>query len=165
MRCRGLCLLLLITLGCLHTPFKQGKRLYQIHCSNCHMDEGQGLAMLYPPLQGTGLLARASQLPCIIQYGMNDTITINGASFDTPMKGVGDLTHAEIANICNYILHQWYEGKASLTETMVRTAVPAVPGSAPGGSALTTKSPSGRALRQSSIQTPTRMPELPPPSV
>ena len=29
-----------------------GQRLYTTHCANCHMDNGQGLRQLIPPLAG-----------------------------------------------------------------------------------------------------------------
>ncbi len=123
MKCRWLCLVLVLAGGCHQMPYPQGKRLYDVHCANCHMEQGQGLARLYPPLRGTGLDERISDLPCIIRGGIRDTIVVNGIIYDTDMQGISGLTAAEIANIGNYILAAWYESGGQLTESRVEEAL------------------------------------------
>jgi len=86
--------ILLITatmlLGSCSSEFKQGKKLYEQHCASCHQIDGKGLAKLYPPLN------------------KSDYWTANQKSFTTPMAGIKELTEFEIANIINYINHEWH---------------------------------------------------------
>ena len=58
--------------SCSYEPYTQGKRLYQAFCSNCHMDNGEGLRSLYPPLANSDYLEKNhDQLACIIANGIS----------------------------------------------------------------------------------------------
>jgi len=86
----------------------QGEQLYQTYCATCHMDEGTGLASLYPPLAQSDYLVHNQQyLPCIIRHGIAETIVVNGITYDVPMEGVKDLSDTEIHNIIRYINSSW----------------------------------------------------------
>lgn len=81
-----------------------GEELYTKHCSNCHGIEGQGLQSLYPPLKGSDyLVEHQAELPCLIRYGLNDSITVNGTVFQQAMPSIPTLTEVDITNIINYI--------------------------------------------------------------
>ncbi len=83
----------------------QGKNLYEFYCSSCHMQDGQGLKSLYPPVaQSDYLTENINSLACIIRYGINDTIQVNGRTYNNPMVGIPKLNDVEIANVINYIL-------------------------------------------------------------
>ena len=94
--------------SCQQNPYQQGERLYEIHCANCHMSEGEGLAALYPPLTSTSFERFAPRFACIVRYGLSDTISVNGQQFSFPMPGNDKLNPVEIANIYNYIVYQWH---------------------------------------------------------
>ena len=103
--------------GCEHNPYVQGARLYDIHCSNCHMSDGVGLGSLYPPLNGELYRERyAKDLACIIRYGLSDSIVVGIQTYDTPMEGKPKLSATEIANIFNFIAHTWHEDLSKVTE-------------------------------------------------
>lgn len=94
--------------GCLETPYRQGKALYEYNCANCHMSNGAGLAGLIPPLADADYLAQnREKLACIIRFGLTDTIRVNGMLYDQPMEGLPQLNAVEINNIINYINHAW----------------------------------------------------------
>ena len=113
-------LLALLLIYCNDQPFVQGKRLYEYHCSGCHMSDGKGIAGLYPPLFDSDYLeARVNELPCIIRYGLSDTIEVNGRIYDQPMLGIEGLSSAEIANISNYIMHNWLGGDSRFSERQI----------------------------------------------
>jgi mono/diheme cytochrome c family protein len=100
--------------------YPQGKVLYEYHCANCHMSDGKGLASLYPPLDGADYLENnLDKLACIIKYGLDDTIVVNGNVFDQPMEGIQRLNEVEINNIINYILNAWSNdlGSVSVVDT------------------------------------------------
>lgn len=101
-------LLTLTAISCQDNPFTQGERLYDHLCANCHMDTGEGLQNLIPPLAGSEFVRdNVSGAACIIRYGTSDTITVAGRVFQQPMAGNPDLTEFEIANLVNYIRHAW----------------------------------------------------------
>jgi len=86
----------------------QGERLYLTYCSSCHMDNGSGLGELYPPLANSDFLADNQELiPCIIRYGINTPLMVNGIVYDIPMEGIKELNDIEIHNIIRYINSAW----------------------------------------------------------
>ena len=94
--------------ACNNNPYKQGEVLFNNYCAPCHSEDGSGLRSLIPPLaQSDYLKKQKDQLPCIIRYGLNDTIYVNGKMFNEPMEGIPSLNDVEIANIINYIDQEW----------------------------------------------------------
>jgi mono/diheme cytochrome c family protein len=98
---------LLMGFGCQQNPYRQGERLYGLHCANCHMADGKGLMSLYPPLDSPEFEHYVDQFSCIIRHGLSDTITVGQKEFTFPMPAIPELNHVEISNIYNYIRHSW----------------------------------------------------------
>lgn len=72
------------------------------------MDDGSGLVGNIPPLAGADYLAKnQDKLACIIRYGMEGEIVVNGKTYKQPMAGIKQLSDAEIANVINYINTAW----------------------------------------------------------
>ncbi len=83
---------------------REGKRIYKIHCANCHMDDGSGLSALIPPLaQADYLVKNRDKLPCNLRHGLQDTIVVNGKIYAEQMPGVEKLSYIDITNVLNYI--------------------------------------------------------------
>lgn len=96
-------------------PYHQGFTLYENYCSNCHMSDGSGLAELIPPLKDADYLVQNKHLiPCIIRYGIRDTLRVNGILYYQEMIGIPELNEVEITNIINYILNRWYKGEEKM---------------------------------------------------
>ena len=73
--------------SCQSNPYVHGEILYENFCANCHMEDGTGLIGNIPPLAGADFLKKyASDLPCIIRYGIQDTIIVNGKEYVTPVS-------------------------------------------------------------------------------
>ena len=88
------------------------------------MDDGTGLEGNIPPLAGADYLTLyKSKLACIIRYGIQDTISVNGATYNNAMPGVPQLTDFEIANILNYINHAWGNDYGFVTIDEVRAGL------------------------------------------
>lgn len=86
----------------------QGRILYQQHCANCHQADGTGLAELIPPLAKSDYLKKNPQLAvCIIRYGQNGPIVVNGTNYNQPMPPNPQLKAIEIAEIATYISNAW----------------------------------------------------------
>lgn len=102
----SLLLLVIICIQC--TEFAQGKILYENYCASCHMDDGTGLELIYPPLAGSDYIRdNQDKLPCIISKGLLDTILVNGNQYSGAMGGYPQLNNVEITNIINYINSAW----------------------------------------------------------
>lgn len=104
--------ILFVVVSCLHScqqnTFQEGERLYKTNCANCHMDDGIGLSALIPPLAGSDYLTKhRERLPCILRYGLTDTIMVNGKIYAENMPGVPALTEAQVANLLNFINNSW----------------------------------------------------------
>ena len=86
-----------------------GRSLYQQHCSNCHQDDGKGLAKLVPPLHQSDYLKalKEDDLACQIKYGLSGTIYVNGEMYRQPMPSNPRLTPLEIAEIVTYVRNTW----------------------------------------------------------
>jgi mono/diheme cytochrome c family protein len=46
-------------------------------------------------------------LPCVLRYGLADSIVVNGRAYAEKMPGVPQLSEVDITNILNYINHSW----------------------------------------------------------
>ncbi|NJN28490.1 MAG: cytochrome c [Cyclobacteriaceae bacterium] len=82
----------------------EGKRLYEIHCANCHQADGAGLARLYPPLKNSDyLLANRQEVICGMRHGQKGEIIVNGIMYNMEMPPIPSITDLEIAEIATYI--------------------------------------------------------------
>lgn len=112
--------LALILTQCKEKTYSQGKRLYTAHCSNCHMEDGTGLAKLIPPLAASDFLeANQDILPCIIRHGQKGKIVVNGITYDQEMPGE-KYTDIQINNIINYINTAWTNNIPPVTITQTK---------------------------------------------
>ena len=80
-----------------------------MYCSNCHMENGEGLKGLIPPLAKADYLTNfRADLPCIIRKGQKGKIVVNGVEYgQQEMLPIAKLTDFEITNILNYIGTTW----------------------------------------------------------
>ncbi|MFC2123904.1 c-type cytochrome [Bacteroidota bacterium] len=101
----------------------EGKKLYRVHCANCHQEDGSGLARLYPPLKNSDYLnAGVDRIICQIKNGAEGEMVVNGITFNMPMPEKPDLTHLEIAEVSTYIFNEWGKHKGLIsTERVAET--------------------------------------------
>ncbi len=98
----------------------QGKQLYQMHCQNCHKEDGAGMGRLIPPLAASDYLMNDSiNVACLIRNGQSGEVIVNGISFNQPMPAHLSLTDLEIAEIMTYIKNSWgnKKGLIDVSET------------------------------------------------
>jgi mono/diheme cytochrome c family protein len=99
----------------------EGKRLYKLHCSNCHQEEGTGLAKLYPPLKNSDyLLTNRREVICGMRLGQKGEITVNGIVFNQPMPENPKITDLEIAEIATYVYNTFADTVQLVTVQEVR---------------------------------------------
>ena len=85
----------------------RGDEIYNDFCVQCHLDNGEGVAGIFPPLSNSDyLLNNIRESIYGIKYGMEGPITVNGELYDGIMVSQG-LDDEEIADVMNYILNSW----------------------------------------------------------
>ncbi|WPP52310.1 c-type cytochrome [Catalinimonas niigatensis] len=93
-----------------------GQTLYTQHCSNCHQEEGTGLRRVIPPLAKSDyMLEDIKRTVCLIRYGLEDTIKVNGQAYHQKMPANEKLTALEIAQITTYITNTWGNDKGYIS--------------------------------------------------
>ena len=106
--------------------FVQGQVLYQKYCSNCHQANGKGLGRVYPPIDKSDFMDKNfEEVICIIKYGSQGPLMVNGVEYNMAMKGNPQLTELEVAEITTYIYNSWSRQKGlvnvkEVTEILAR---------------------------------------------
>lgn len=72
------------------------------------MNDGSGLVGNIPPVaQADWIAEKREDLACVIRYGMQGKIEVNGLPFSGVMQGFPELSDTELLNVANYILTSW----------------------------------------------------------
>tara|TARA_B110000977_G_scaffold112766_1_gene146057 strand:- start:7485 stop:7886 length:402 start_codon:yes stop_codon:yes gene_type:complete len=91
----------------LEESIADGAGIYQDFCVQCHLDSGEGVSGVFPPLAASDYLLNNIDLSIKgIKYGLNGPIKVNGETYDGVMQNQG-LEEEEIADVMNYILNSW----------------------------------------------------------
>ena len=87
----------------LNASIARGKEVYTTYCMSCHMDEGQGMESMFPPLaKADYLMADTKRSIQQIIYGANIEMKVNGTVYNTEMVAV-DLKDNEVSDVLNYV--------------------------------------------------------------
>lgn len=103
----------------------EGILVYKNACANCHQTKGEGLAALYPPIANSDYLTNKNSVICLIRYGQQGAIVVNGKRYNRPMPSHPQLSDLEIAEVVTYIYNQWGHEKKV---TDVKTVTPVLEG-------------------------------------
>jgi cytochrome c551 len=88
--------------------YRQGEQLYIKHCSNCHQTNGTGLGRVYPPLHQSDFIDNNfEQVICLMKYGIEGELVVNGIQFNQAMPGIPSLTDLEVGQLATYIYNTW----------------------------------------------------------
>ncbi len=106
----------------LKASIKRGKDVYIAQCLTCHMENGEGIEELYPPVAKADYLM-ADRKRSIQQtlYGATGEMRVNGKIYNTPMKGI-DLTNEQASDVLNYIRNSWGNEGSAITPDEVEAA-------------------------------------------
>lgn len=123
---------LLILLGFLIYRFSSGEKygagkvLYEKHCQSCHMEDGSGLRGVIPPLaKADYVLEHGADMACLIRFGMEGEVVVNGRTYSRPMYGHVDIKEVEIRNIINYMKNAWGNQGEEISFAEVKAALEA----------------------------------------
>jgi mono/diheme cytochrome c family protein len=124
-----LLMLLLSTLSCQSEEetkrqqyITEGILIYKNNCANCHQTNGAGVASLYPPIAGSDYLADKNAVICLIRYGLQGPIVVNGKRYNRPMPAQPKLSDLEIAELTTYLYNKW-GGETKVTDVKAVTPV------------------------------------------
>ena len=86
---------------------ERGKKVFLSACFACHMQEGQGLPGVFPPLAGSDFLKadkeRAIRIPI---KGLNGPITVNGKPYNNLMPPQ-PFSDEQVADVLTYVMNSW----------------------------------------------------------
>jgi mono/diheme cytochrome c family protein len=101
-----------------------GQEIYQDFCVQCHLNSGEGVSSVFPPLKASDyLMNNVEKSVAGIKYGLRGKITVNDEIYDGIMVSQG-LDNEEIADVMNYILNEWGN---SYTEQITTEQVNKIP--------------------------------------
>jgi nitrite reductase (NO-forming) len=87
---------------------ERGKKVFLSVCFACHMQEGQGLPGVFPPLAGSDFLKadkdRAVRIPL---KGLSGPIVVNGKTYNNVMPPQTQLSDEQIADVLTYVMNSW----------------------------------------------------------
>ena len=87
----------------LKESIERGKDIYIANCLTCHLDQGEGIEDVYPPLAKSDyLMADKKRSIQQILYGATGEMKVNGQVYNGEMKPTG-LTDEEASDVLNYI--------------------------------------------------------------
>ncbi|PIA80756.1 cytochrome C [Gaetbulibacter sp. 4G1] len=86
---------------------KRGNEIYTDFCVTCHLDSGEGVKNVYPPLAKSDFLIKNREASIRgIKYGQKGEIVVNGVTYNGYMAPLG-LSDDEVADVMNYITNNW----------------------------------------------------------
>ena len=97
---------------------RRGARLYDKHCAECHGDQGEGKAEVYPALRGNRTVTMhntANLISVIRQGGFGPVTEKNPRPYGMPPFG-HVLSHREMADIITFLRQSWGNHASSVTE-------------------------------------------------
>ncbi|MEM1138007.1 MAG: cytochrome c [Bacteroidota bacterium] len=104
----------------LKESMKKGKVLYEIHCLTCHMENGEGIPNLFPPVaKADYMLADRTRAIKETIFGVEGEMVINGVTYDGSMPAQL-LSDQETADVLNYIFNSWGTEASPFTSEEIR---------------------------------------------
>ena len=104
----------------LEQSIADGKEIYNDFCVQCHLENGEGVSGVFPPLAKSDYLLKNIEMSIRgLKYGLSGPIVVNGEEYNGVMQNQG-LDNLEIADVMNFILNNWgNESKEIITEDQV----------------------------------------------
>lgn len=97
----------------LKASMERGKEIYERNCISCHMNQGEGLSGIFPPLSKSDyMLADRKRAIKQTLYGVSGEMTVNGTVYNGEMNGY-DLTNDQMSDLMNYIFNS-FENKGGI---------------------------------------------------
>jgi nitrite reductase (NO-forming) len=103
----------------LEESIKRGEIIYKKDCITCHMENGDGIPGVFPPLAKSDfLLEKPDESIAAIINGLSGEITVNGQTYFGQMEPV-KLSDQEIADVLNFARNSWGNKAEEIKEDTV----------------------------------------------
>lgn len=106
----------------LKASMTRGQEVYTANCVSCHMEKGEGMEGVFPPLAKSNYLM-ADKKRSIVQIikGVSGLIKVNGIEYNGEMAAI-DLSDQEISDVLNYVRNSFGNKGAAVTPEEVKAA-------------------------------------------
>ncbi len=96
-----------------------GKAIYGANCAACHMPDGSGVPMAFPPLAASDFLnENVDRAIGVVINGLQGKIKVNGQEFNSIMPTLG-LSDEAVANVLTYVYSEWDNEGTEVTPEQV----------------------------------------------
>lgn len=93
-----------------------GKKVYDFYCLACHQENGMGVPGMNPPLGGTDwVTGDKARLIGVVLNGLNETIEVNGETYQNAMAAHRHLSDQQIADVLTYIRQSFGNDASEVT--------------------------------------------------
>lgn len=91
----------------LKASMQRGQEIYTSNCVTCHMQNGEGIEGVYPPLAKSDyLMGDKKRAIKQVLEGAIGAMTVNGIKYNGFMTGF-NLNDQEVSDVLNYIRNSW----------------------------------------------------------
>lgn len=99
---------------------RQGRKIFETICSQCHQPNGRGLPNVFPPLAGSSYLnANKDRAIRTVIFGRHGEIVVNGQKFNNTMPHL-PLTNQQIANALTFVYNSFGNSGLRVTPAEVK---------------------------------------------
>ena len=106
----------------LKSSITRGQEVYVSNCMSCHMEMGEGLEGVYPPLaKADYLMAEKKRSILQLLKGVKGPMKVNGVDYDSEMVAI-ELSDKEVSDVLNYVRNSFGNKGAAVTPEEVMAA-------------------------------------------
>jgi mono/diheme cytochrome c family protein len=101
---------------------ERGKEIYQRYCQSCHLEQGEGLEGVFPPLAKSDyMLADKKRAIRQTLYGASGEMVVNGKTYNGVMTGF-EMSDDEMSDLMNYIFNSFGNKGGAIMPAEVKAA-------------------------------------------
>ena len=107
----------------LKASITRGKDVYTAQCLSCHLEQGEGIENVYPPLAKSDyMMADKKRSINEVLHGLTGPIKVNGVTYDGVMTGFEMLSDQEVSDVMNYVRNSFGNKGAAVTPEEVKAS-------------------------------------------
>jgi len=100
----------------------RGKDIYSAQCITCHLEQGEGIETVYPPLAKSDyMMADKKRSIEQVLYGASGEMKVNGVTYDGVMNAIV-LNDQEVSDVLNYVRNSFGNKGAAVTPEEVKAS-------------------------------------------
>lgn len=107
----------------LKASITRGRDVYTAQCTSCHLEQGEGIEGVYPPLAKSDyLMADKKRSITQVLHGATGEIKVKGVTYDGVMTAFDALSDEEVSDVLNYIRNSFGNKGAAVTPEEVKAS-------------------------------------------